>query len=546
MCRQLHVPFRRILVLAVVLLVVGDLSADEPLRDVIDRHIEAKWKAKQVTPSEPAPDSTFLRRIYLDLTGTIPTYEQAKSFLDDTTTDKRTKLIDQLLESDNYAAHQADVWDMVLMGRNPPGYDTKIRPGFVQWLQASFKKNTPYDQMVRAMLKAEGDTVDAGAPMFLVQYNRKPLDAVQAVVQKFMGVQLQCARCHDHPYEEWTQLDFYGMAAFLARTEVVEVGKKGKLKKFVVGEKEMGELDFTGPAAEDGPGKKAVTVKPKFLKGSELQEPEAAKDAKEVKFKSGKMPPRPNFSRKDHLADWITAAENEHFARAVANRVWAQFMGRGIVHPVDDMSAENEPSHPELLEALSKRLVANKYDLRSYIRELCSSKTYQLGEFNEDDAELPRWFQRARVRPLSAEELTASWRVATRYISTDSKATEKIATERYYPLTSGFLMSHLGEPANGEGDFQGGIKEHLFQNNGGLSKLFSRSKGGLFDSLKSSEASWEERVDELFVSVLSRYPDKAEREQFQAYLTADEKRPDDRIMEAMWALMTCSEFRFNH
>lgn len=519
--------------------------AEPPLRNVIDGAIDAKLADEKITPAPPADDAVFLRRAYLDLVGTIPTHDEAKAFIDDASSDKRAALIEKLLNDPRYGRHQADVWDMVLFGRNPPGNDARERDGFHRWLTESLNKNTPYDELVRAMLEAEGNTVDDGAPMFLVQYRRQPEDAAQAVTQRFLGVQLQCARCHDHPYEPWTQLDFYGMAAFFARLDVVEVGKDGRLKKLVVGEHSDGDIQFTGPVTEQQPGKKGVPVKPKFLAGDALAEPALPEDFKPVKFENNKQPPEPKFSRKEALAEWITSRDNPYFARAAVNRIWSQFMGRGIVHPVDDMSKDNDPSHPKLLDEMTRRFIAHDFDMKWLVREIVSSRSYQRGEGGETQAAAPKWYERARTRPLSAEELVDAWRVANNYVVTDDKAAERLKDDRFYPLSSGYTMRFFGEPTNGQGHFQGGLHEHLFLNNGGIDKVITRGKGGLFDTLLNSEQPWPQRIDRLFLAVLSRYPTDAERERFVAHLSVD-GRPDDRLKEAIWALMTCSEFRFNH
>jgi hypothetical protein len=520
--------------------------AQQPLRELVDQSVRSAWTEHEVTPAERSSDAEFLRRVYLDLVGTIPTAEEVVAFLDDESAEKRAVLIDRLLKDPRFAQHQAEVWDQVLFGRRPPGYGTDKRQGFQNWLCDQFANNTPYDQWVRAILLAEGNTVDDGAPMFFVQYRNKPEDATEAVTQKFLGVQLQCARCHDHPFEPWSQLDFYGTAAFFARLQVVEVGKKDKLAMYAIGEKNLGDVLFTGPVTEDEVGKKGTPVAPRFLLGETLEEPTLPEDFKEDRnFPAGKVPPKPQFSRKDQLADWIVNRDNPYFARAVANRVWAQFMGRGIVHPVDNMSEANEPTHPELLDALTTALVTQDFDLKWYIRELVNSDTYQLSSDGPIQAAMPEWFHRARTRPLTAEELLDSWKVAVAYDVAQKAASAKPSTDRYDPLGSGYLMRFFGSPSNGVGDFQGGLHEHLYLNNGGIGKLLSASKGGLYDSLVNSESAWEQRVDQLYLSILSRRPTADEVEYFVAYLAADED-PRTRIGEAIWTLMTCSEFRFNH
>ena len=414
-------------------------AADRPLRDVIDARVQAVWKREKIEPAKPAGDAEFLRRVYLDLLGSIPTVEETIAFLDSKKPDKREKLVDLLLEDPRFAQHQADVWDMILFGRRPPGFDTDRREGFQAWLLKQFDKNVPYNVWARELLRAEGNSVD-NAALYYVQYRNAPEDASEAISQTFLGVQLQCARCHDHPFEDWTQRDFYGMAAFLARLEVVGVGKKNNLTMYVIGEKNSGDILFTGPAKDQQPGKKGEPVKPKFLQGESLAEPSTPpKIHKEPRFAANKMPPKPKFSRKDQLADWITRADNPYFARAIANRLWAQYMGRGIVHPINNMSPVNKPSHPELLEELTQALVANKFDLKWYIRELVNSRTYQLSAAGTGDP-LPTWFRHARMRPLSAEELTEAWRIATGYAAVE-KAVRQESQQEPIPPAYGRLRA---------------------------------------------------------------------------------------------------------
>ncbi len=517
----------------------------ERLRESIDARVSAAWNANQVAPAGPASDAEFLRRIYLDLIGVIPTYEEARTFLEDSAADKRESLIDRLLDDPRHAQHQADRWDLILFGRNPPGYDTDKRDGIQRWLRDQFGQNRSYQVWVRELLRAEGNSVEDGPPLYYAQYRNQPEDLNEAVTQTFLGVQLQCARCHDHPYEPWTQLDFYGMAAFFARLQVVSVGKKDNLTMYAVGEKSTGDVLFTGSAKEQEPGKKGEPVQPKFLHGEPLAEPSLPQDFKEVKFQDNKPPQPPHFSRKDQLADWIVGDENPYFARAIANRVWAQYLGRGLVHPVDNMSASNEPSHPELLDELAAWLKARQYDLKAYTRELVNSKAYQLSSAGSTGEAQPRWFQHARSRPLSAEELAASWRVATgfEFAKKDQDASKK--PDRFRPLTRDYVIRFFGQPNNGVGDFQGGLQEHLYLNNGQLGSLFVSSPESLLDMTLQPDTPWEDRVERLFLQTLNRPPRDEEREKVIAFLTSD-KDARERVRDTIWALITCSEFRFNH
>jgi hypothetical protein len=531
----------------VLLLFAQAAFAGPPLREIIDSEIRAAWQREKISPAGPASDAEFLRRVSLDIVGVIPTHDETVAFLADPSPDKRRQLIDRLLDDPRYAKHMAELWDVLLFTRNPPGSEADKRDGIQKWLQKRFAENTPYDKLVRELLKAEGNSVEQGPPLYFVQYRQRPEDMTEAVTQTFLGVQLQCARCHNHPFEPWTQQDFYGMAAFLARLQIVTAGKVDNQSKLMVAEKSTGDILFTGSVKDDKPGKKGDPVAPKFLLAADvLTEPPLPEGFKEVaKFEENKPPPSPVFSRKDQLAEWITRADNPYFARATANRMWAMFLGRGLVHPVDNLSDANKPSHPELLDAIARELVEHQFDLKWLIRELCNSQTYQLSSVGPESDPMPRWFQQARVRPLSAEELMDSWKVATGFESS-LKPDAKKKEGRFSPIDGGYMLRFFGQPNTGTGDFQGGLAEHLFLNNGPVSQLIVTNPGSLHDSILKSSSPWNERIDRLFVALLNRTPTEEEHQKFSEFFTTDEKMNPERVRDAIWALMTCSEFRFNH
>lgn len=505
--------------------------AEEPLRQVIDREIQAAWQKQKITPAGRCDDATFLRRVYLDLVGTIPSHDEARNFLDDTDPKKREKLVDRLLDDPRYATAQAHVWDLILFGRNPSGGDaTRRRDAFKKWLADKFAANEPYDRWVRELLQAE----QPGSELFYVQFRNQPEDATVAISRIFLGTQLQCARCHDHPFENWTQRDFYGMAGFFVRLTVLEGSGSGNKRRYRIAEKSTGEVLFTGSVKEQRPGQKGEPVKPKLLGGPELKEPPLPKGFKEPAFKNNQDPPPPVFSRKDKLVDWLTAADNPYLARALANRLWAQFLGRGLIQPIDDLSENNIPSHPQLLDALTARLKATQFDMKAFLRELVNSEAYQQAGTGQLNEALPEWFERARVRPLSAEELLASMLTAT-------------STKLSNDSTDDYFVRYFGQPTDGQGRFQGSLGEHLFLNNSGqVRQMAQQRKGNLADSLLTSKAPWEEKVDRLFLSVLSRPPSQAERQRFVQHLTSNTRNTATLVEEAIWVLVSCSEFRFNH
>jgi len=519
----------RFLSLAAALIAFANARADDSLRATIDREVAAKWKAEGVAPAKRATDAEFLRRVYLDLVGAPPTYDDTTKFLADTDSKKREKLVEKLIADPRFAKAQAEVWDLVLFGRHPNNYtETHKRPAFKEWLSKQIEANDGFDKLVKNLLLAE----QPGSQVFYVQFRNAPDDANVAVSRIFLGTQLQCAKCHDHPYDVWTQKDFYGMSGFYVRLTVQEFGNQNN-RTFNIGEKNSGEVLFAGNAKELKPGQKGDPVKPKFLGGAELKEPPTPKDYKEPPApKDGKPMPKPAFSRKEKLAEWVTAADNPYFAKATVNRVWAQFMGRGIVHPIDDFQKENEPSHPALLKALTDGFVSHKFDLKWLIREIVNSDAYQLSAAGPGREALPKHFERARVRPLSAEEIIASLRTVT--------ATGPNPNEGW-----DYFLRAFGEPANGLGEFQGSLSEHLFLNNSEHLRAFvRRKKGNLTDQVLTSTEPWEARVERMYLSVLNRPPKPKEVEAFVSYIKREPK-PDAAVEDAIWVLLNSSEFRFN-
>ena len=262
-------------------------------------------------------------------------------------------------------------------------------------------------------------------------------------------------------------------------------------------------------------------------------------DFKEPKLKDKEPPPKPAFSRREKIIEWTTAKDNPYFAKAVANRVWAQFMGRGFVHPVDDFNQKNEPSNPALLKAIESEFVAHKFDLKWLIREIVNSEAYQATDVGPVTDAMPKFYERARIRPLSVEELTASLHVATG-LGVES-ALKSVPTEQ--------MLKYLGEPTDGQGVFQGSLSEHLFLHNGDQFRgMCQPRKGNLPETLLKSTESWDAKVDRMFLSTLNRSPTSMERERFVKYLNVDAKDTKlatQRIEEAMWVLVSCSEFRFN-
>jgi hypothetical protein len=335
------------------------------------------------------------------------------------------------------------------------------------------------------------------------------------------------------------------MAGFFVRTMAVEVPGKPEVtnqkgKQYLVGEKTVGEALFALEEIDPKTKKKqTIPIKPKFLGGEELKEPEPPQDFVEPKLKPNELPPKPAFSRRQKFTDWMTAKDNPYFAKAAVNRVWAQFMGRGFVHPVDDFTRKNEPSLPILLKAIESEFVAHHFDLKWLIREIVSSEAYQATDVGQVTDAWPRYYERARIRPLSVEELTASLHIATGQGVESALKSEPNAQ----------MLQYLGEPTDGQGRFQGSLSEHLFLHNGDQFRGMCRpNQGNLPERLLNGSEDWDVKVERLFLSVLSRPATSEEKERFAKYLNVDRKDPKlaaQRMEDAMWVLVSCSEFRFN-
>ncbi|MBX9679385.1 MAG: DUF1549 and DUF1553 domain-containing protein [Gemmataceae bacterium] len=533
------VPPRPMVASFLLLIAASFVGAQEkPLRETIDVEIRKGWDAAKLKPVS-ASDSVFLRRIYLDLLGAIPTYEQAKAWLADSDSQKRTKLIDRLLADPRHAAHQAQFLDLVMFGRNPPnGEATRKRDDFRQWLADRVAKNTPYDQIVREILAGEGEP-----GIFYAQYRGNAEETAVGVTKVFMGTQVQCARCHDHPYEPLTQVDFFGVAGFFARIVYQDGAGGPNGRKFKLGEKSTGDVLFVGSQKDAKPGQKGEPVKPKFLFGDKLAEPVLPAGFKEPDLKTVKEIPKPAFSRKEKFVEWLVKPENPFFARAAVNRLWAQYMGRGLVHPVDDLSEKNEPSHPELFTTMTKEFVARKFDVRWLIREIVNSQAYQVADEGPIADAHPSHFGRARVRPLTVEEYVAAVKTAVDYDAANPMAKGKLPG-----AMSEYMLRFLGEPFDGRGDFQASLSEHLYLNNSAeIAQMITPKKGTLGGLLVESKDSADAKVERLFLSVLTRLPKAEEKQRFGVFLApvgGNVAARETASRDAIWVLINTAEFRF--
>jgi hypothetical protein len=531
--------------LASLALCAPPARSQQPLPARIDHEIQQKLHGHALAAK--ASDAEFLRRVHLDLTGMIPAAAETRDFLADPAPDKRPRLVDRLLSSDRYARHMAQQFDVLFLDRRP---DKHVKRGeWQEFLRGSFAANKPYDQLVREILAADGaDAKTRAASAFYLNREGEPHLITKDVSRLFLGMNLGCAQCHDHPLvDAYKQDHYYGVYAFLNRSYLYN-DKKAKLS--VLAEKGDGDVTFES------------VFKPKVIKASLPRMPDG-KEVTEPKFDKGqeyveavKQGERgiPKFSRRAQLAGAVTSPDNPRFARATANRLWSLLLGRGIVYPIEYDHPGNPPSHPELLDLLGKELAARKYDLKALLREIVLSETYQRSSEAPTGSEVdPAKFAVAALRPLTPEQLAWSLLQATGQLDAERKALGAKATEAALhnkfngPAETVVRLfgTSPGEPAANQ-DFEATLDQTLFLRNGDMIRgwLTARS-GNLIDRLNNlKDAS--PLADELYLSVLARKPTAEEAKDVADYLA---RRSADRaaaVQELIWALLTSAEFRFNH
>lgn len=352
--------------------------------NVVDEHVFAKLRKTRTRPSDVCDDATFVRRVSLDLTGLPPAAGEAQQFVSDTRPDKRRRLIDELIERPEFADWWALRWaDMLRIEEKT--LDRKGAQGFHGWLREAFATNKPLDRMVRELIAARGSTYEEPTANFY-RAMRDPFERSEGVAQLFLGIRLQCAKCHNHPFDQWTQDDYYSWSNLFARVDykVLENRRRDTNDKHEFDGEQIVFMKARGDVADPRTGKPRA---PRFL----------AKSAEPV---------GDDQDRLLALADWLASSDNPRFAEMLANRTWQQLLGRGIVDPVDDFRATNPPSNPALLETLAQELRSSGYDFRHLVRLIANSRTYQLSavpnDSNRDDA---LNFSRAEVRRYSAEQL---------------------------------------------------------------------------------------------------------------------------------------------
>jgi Protein of unknown function (DUF1549)/Protein of unknown function (DUF1553) len=517
--------------------------AQAPLHQRIDQHIQKGLK-EGVTRAD---DAEFVRRVYLNLTGIIPSTDESRTFLADKTPDKRAKLVDKLLASDGYARHFTNLFDILLMDRRPSKH-VKL-PEWRDFLQTSFAQNKPYDQFVREILSADGSNPKTRpASRFYLDRDGEPNVLTKDISRLFLGMNLHCAQCHDHPLvDAYKQDHYYGVMAFLSRSYVF-ADKATKVS--IYAEKAEGDVTFQSVFVP----KVTKNTTPRLPDGRPIDEPKFDKGQEYVKPVGKGERGIPKFSRRALLAEQIVGKDNPRFPRATANRLWSFMMGRGIVEPVEYDHPANPPSHPELLQMLSDELAASKYDVKALIRAIALSEAYQRSsEMPKGKEADPKTFAVAALKPLTPEQFAWSLMQATGLIAAERKALGPKATEAaVYAKLSGQMPAFValfgsqpGDAAFNQ-DFEATLDQTLFLINGPtLRGWLTPRPGNLIDRLNSQKES-SLVAEELYLSVLSRMPNDEERKEVADYLARRGAARVPALQDLAWALLTSAEFRFNH
>ncbi|QDU18241.1 DUF1549 and DUF1553 domain-containing protein [Urbifossiella limnaea] len=496
-----------------------------PTNNFIDEKLVAKWRELGLTPSPLCSDDEFLRRLYLDAIGTLPTPDEVRAFLADADPLKRQKAIDRVLERAEFIDWWALKWgDLLRINRT--ALQDKGMWSFHNWVRAMMRDGTPLDVFAREIVTAEGSTFLDG-PANFYQIGRTPEDWAESVAQVFLGIRVGCARCHHHPFERWGQDDYYGLAAFFAR-----LGTKNSQEYGIFGRE---TVIFLRPTGESNHPRTRAVMRPTPLdadKGRSWDDP---------------------FDRRKQLAAWLTAPDNGMFSRNLVNRFWGYTMGRGLVEPLDDIRATNPASNPELLDALAADFVRAKFDMKHLLRTIFNSRAYQLDstptDGNRADAANVH-FARYTVRRLTAEQLADAIDFAT---GTREKYPGLPLGTRAIQLpdseVKSYLMDTFGRPARQvlcecERTTRPNIAQAMHLLNGDFLNKKIADKAGRVEKLMAAKTPVPKAIDELFLATWSRPPSAAERTRAEGWVAAA-PTPREGLQDVLWVLVNSREFLFS-
>jgi hypothetical protein len=497
----------------------------------VDELVLKRLKELGLPPSEICDDSTFIRRATIDIAGRLPSKTETEEFVADKATDKRAKLIDTLLDGKDYPEYFANKWSAILRNRRKAANDNlKPTQAFHDWIRDSIRVNKPYDQFVREILTVQGEEIKE-PPVVWYRELKEPTAQMEDTAQLFLGQRVGCAKCHHHPFEKWSQHDYWSFAAFFTRVLVHDATPAKKVKDK--------EVLPAHPAS--------VTMK---VGDSTMINPRTNKPVKPAGLGSEPVELDKDADARTKLADWMTDPKNPFFAKALVNRYWKHFLGRGLIDPEDDMRATNPPSNPALLDALAKEFVDAHFDTKKIIRTICTSTIYQLSAtpnaFNADDRQN---FSRFLPKRLNAEVLLDAIDDVTSSKSSFKGVSGLRAVQLPDNLFDSYFLSVFGRPdASSACECERGSDAslaqalHMFNSQEVLSKV----AGARAAALARDKRPHPERLKELYLVALSRPASEEELARLVDYIDKRKGKEQAAYEDIVWALINTKEFLFNH
>ncbi len=489
----------------------------------INQRIRERWEQEKVVPAARADDAEYLRRVSLDLAGKIPPVAEVRRFLDDKSPDKRQAVVQELLESPRYIVHFSNVWRAELLPEVSADPQLQfLMPSFEAWLKDQLIDNDSYADLARQLVtfKIEGtaarSVVEAGGAVSPVAFYQakegKPENLASGTARVFLGLRIECAQCHDHPFDTWKQDQFWSFAAFYAGVSRQQMG------------------DVAGPLSDapkrrklEIPGKK-TEVAARYLNGTEPV------------FKSEE-------TTRHNLADWLTSKDNPYFAKAAVNRVWGRLFGVGIVDPVDDFNDANPPSHPELLDELAAAFVESGYDLKFLLRVLTATEAYQLTSTVSDSSqEPPQRFARMALKGLSPEQLFDSIAEATGHLERNRRD-QAFAIDDNRPRSE--FLEAFSNDTDPPTERQTTILQALAMMNGRFLTQTTNPDAGLLAAVVNfPDMQTDERIETLYLAALGRRPRATEMPKLLAHCNGRELKL--ALSDIFWAILNSTEFLWNH
>lgn len=494
------------------------------LAKIIDEEVAKRMAAEGFKASPRSADSEFLRRVYLDLVGVIPTADKVEAFLQSTDPKKREKVIDELLNDPRFGSSISEAWSGLMVPRESNNRRLNHTP-LQEWLAKQFNANVPLNKLVYDLVTATGTTDENGATVYFVG-NPTVDKMTDSVARMFLGVQLQCAQCHNHPFTDWKQTEYWAMAAFFMKTKLTANPQQAAKKGIAPGITETGKAG----GKKQGLPESAKIVPAKFLMGDT------------PKLNTAE-PYRPV------LAQWMTSPTNPFFARAMVNRFWYQLFGRGIVNPVDDMHQDNPATHPELLAALTEQLKTSGFDLKYLLRAICNSEAYQRSSKPSNDNQSDdRFLSHRVVRVLSAEQLYDSLTTVVGTAGASKRPEKKVlvATKKGGAVggRENFLNFFRIDEGSDPLEYQAGIPQALRMMNSGQ---FNNTNEAVAKAVKEGNNTPAQVVERLYLHALSRRPGTEETQRLTDFVRQKGGNdPRAAYGDILWALINSSEFAFNH